>query len=444
MKIKRYFASDIRQAIRQVREEQGPDAVILSNRTVEGGVEIVAAVDYDESLLLEEAQSSNSPKPPAAAESASTFRDGEPPQIASRSTPRPAASPQSSPSPSGQINRHFYDEVQRNSKKSTAHTSQKTPVEWTQDPALVALKDELRDLRGLVETQLGGLAWGSLAGQHPLHARVTRELMDLGIGAEISRYVAGKLDESQSFDEGWRSALKLIDQNLPTAQDTILDQGGVVALVGPTGVGKTTTIAKLAARYTLRHGPGRVALITTDNYRIGALEQLRTFGHILGAPVYVAKDFNELEQTINSLHDKDLVLIDTAGMSPRDVRLSEQLALLGETLREVNTYLVLSATTQIYGLDEAVRAFRSVGLQGCILTKLDETVSLGEVLSTVIKYSLSIAYVSDGQQVPEDLHPARSHNLVDRCVTLAREHKQTVPDEAVELSFGRMVVNASV
>ena len=454
MKIKRYFAADIRQAIRCVREEQGPDAVILSNRRVDGGVEIVAAVDYDESLFEEQPSTPVTPVPPKAAPAPhqntptdfdGRFRDDEyhPGRAAAKASERPvvrkptsrehAVPQQKTAAVTGQ--RQISDVVKRN------HSPQ---MEWSQDPTLVGMKNELSELRGLVEQQLSGFAWGNMARRHPMHARLMRRLMVLGLSAQESQRIAMAVNETQSFDQAWRLALAIMEQSLTITEDDILRDGGVVALVGPTGVGKTTAIAKLAARYTLRHGADQVALITTDNYRIGAQEQLRTFGQILGAPVYVAKNYQMLEQTIESLGDKALVLIDTAGMNPQDLRLTEQLSMLRNAAREVKCYLVLSANSQAAGLEVSVNTFKKVGLQGCIISKVDESTSLGEVLSTVLAHHLPVAYISDGQQVPEDLHPARAKELVARCVTMAEEYNHTLPDEAVELQFGKVAMNAIV
>jgi flagellar biosynthesis protein FlhF len=218
----------------------------------------------------------------------------------------------------------------------------------------------------------------------------------------------------------------------------------MIALVGSTGVGKTTSVAKLAARYALRHGQRSVALVTTDCYRIGAHEQLFTYGRILGVPVQVASSHEELQSTLASLADRRLVLIDTAGMSQRDLRLAEQLATLRDSGFPLRTYLVLNVTTQLNVLDEAVRAFGKAALEGCILTKVDEAASLGGVLSVVAKHRLPLAYVGDGQRVPEDLHPARAHNLVNRAVSLMQQAGQDSNDETLAERFGGMAANVRV
>ncbi len=408
MKIKRFFAQDIRQAIRMVREEQGPDAVILSNRRVDGGVEIVAAVDYDENIFKKETETKDS----------KTGRLSDSSQVAGFAQAAEKAF------------------GKRPDLQAAVHGAS------SQEPALAALKNEMKELRGLVESQLSGLAWGDNARRHPMQARLLRDVMNLGIKADVASRLVGEIDELTPYGEAWRKVLGVMGHALKITDDDILTNGGVVALVGPTGVGKTTTIAKLAARYILRHGKDKVGLITTDNYRIGALEQLRTYGRILGAPVYVAANYDELESALQVLSDKDLVLIDTAGMSQRDVRLTEQFAMLQGGLRHVQSYLVLSAITQVHGLDEAIGAFKGANLKGCILTKIDEAVSLGEAISMLIKHELPVAYISEGQKVPEDLQPARAHSLITKCVTMAKKYNARIDDESIELEYGRMVANA--
>lgn len=406
MKIKRYFAADMRQALRKVREAQGSDAVILSNRKIDGGVEIVAAVDYDESLL--------DPGPPPA-------RDPVPTASVSplSKAPDPAATPVQAPP---------IEPVRER-------------IEWSQDPSIAALRAELQSMRGLLEQQLSGLAWGEMGRRSPQRASMLRRLLSLQIEPDLARDVVAQIPEGADLEPAWRKALTVLAQQLKTQDDPILADGGVVALVGPTGVGKTTTVAKLAARFALRHGPDQVALVTTDNFRVGAVEQLRTFGRIMNVPVRVTKGQDELRNALDELYDRRLVLIDTAGMSQRDIRLSEQLSMIQDGAPLVRNYLVLSATTQTLGLDEAVRAFRSVQLDGCIITKLDEATGLGNMLSTVIRQRLPVVYVSDGQRVPEDIQPARAHRLVSQAVGIMQKSSQGDADESLELAYGSMAAD---
>lgn len=437
MKIKRYFATDMRQAIRLVREEQGPDAVILSNRKVNGGVEIVAAIDYDEATV--QCMANQVP---------AQTRPATPPPPEKPLCPTPVAEGTSRPQQARTADDVSAAPLRRPEKNlppvrpvPAAHQQKaRAPVEWLQDPLLQGMHNEIQTLRSMLETQLGGMAWRDQRLRHPARTRLLQRLLQLGLAPEVSRQLADKTVYEGDSAQHWRHALGLLARQLTVLDDDILGKGGVVALVGPTGVGKTTTVAKLAARYILRHGPGSVALVTTDSYRIGAHQQLRTYGRLLGIPVYLANDASELRSILDTLTDQSLVLIDTAGVSQRDIRLAEQLNLLQESDPALRSYLVLSAAAQRATLGESLRAFRHTSLAGCIITKLDETAGLGEVLSAVVQERLPLAYVCDGQRVPEDLHQARANKLVSNSVALLQQHgRESPPEEALVAAFGNPV-----
>lgn len=414
MKIKRFFARDISGAIRNVREELGPDAVILSNTEVSGGIEIVAAIDYDEGLFGNFGMQGSGNKKRTNSE-ASTSADTE----------------QAEQAPVMQAQQQETDAAEQLRPEVTAKPAVK--VEWSQEPTLVEMRREMESLRGMMENSLTGLAWGEQARRHPKRTRLLRELVNIGLTPSLCRELAGEQGEGD-YDFMWRASLGRLAQRLPISDEDILDEGGVIALLGPTGVGKTTTIAKLAARYALRHGSHNVALVTTDSYRIGAHEQLRIYGRILDIPVRIANDGHELRDTLTSLQDKRLVLIDTAGMSQRDVRLSEQISVIHEGSPQVRSFLVLSSTTQYSALDETVKAFASAEPEGCFITKTDEASSLGPVLSVVAKHQLPVAYVTDGQRVPEDLRLARSNNLVRQAMELKQSDERMLEQDLLVMA----------
>ena len=407
MKIRRYFAKDMRQAMRQVREAQGPDAVILSNRTVQGGVEVVAAVDFDEACLYRDQETDASPprRGPKGAE--------RPPDSAAREAPR-------------------------------SRTNPGPELVWSQEPTLLAVRQELSSMRGLLQRQISGFAWGEQGRRHPVRTALLRRFLDLGLSPRLSREIVAEVSESGGYGGAGREGLRLLGDRLQVTGDDILTRGGVIALVGPTGVGKTTTVAKLAARYALRHGADRVALLTTDSYRVGAHEQLRTYARIMGIPMRVTRESSELRRAIGELRERRLILIDTAGMSQRDLRLSEQLTLLRSGVPQVRSYVVLSATTNFYGLEETVRAFRRVPLAGSIVTKIDEACTLGGVLSVAIQNALPIAYVSNGQRVPEDIQPASSSNLILGAVKAMRRTACRNDGESAEAAYGGLVASGIV
>lgn len=387
MKIKRFFAKNMRQAMIMVKEDQGPDAVLLSSQKTKEGVEVVIAIDYDESVLENALQMER-------------------------------------------------DTVHRENDDDAIQQ-----ISWTQDPSIVNMREEVKALRGLLENQVAHLAWGDMSRRDPNRAELLRRLNNMGIQSDLCEEMVDEVSQIKDVERAWRRIQGCLSGRIQITNDDILDQGGIVALVGPTGIGKTTTIAKLAAHYMLRHGPRSVALISADNYRIGAHEQLMTYGRILGIPVQVATDQQALSNMLQEMADKRLVLIDTAGMSQRDLRLSEQFDTLQVKGATIRTYLTLSATTQTAVLEETVRAFSTMPIDGCIITKLDESMMLGGVLSVVIRHKIPVAYVSDGQRVPEDIHPARADKLVTNAVTLMKEMKENTWNYGIAEQFGEMVAN---
>ena len=436
MKIKRLCAANIREAMRKIREELGPEAVILSNQRTAAGFEIVAAVDYDENLLQSMSQPAAGAQPRALRELERATDDTPPdlPPVASgaerpaRSTIAPKAKPGAGSAAA--------------LPPATDRTgSDKSRILWSQDPLLVEMRHEMRIMHNLLEQQLSGLAWGDLARRQPYRADLLSQLMDFGFSPELCLRLADAATSEANPDCAWRLALETLGRGLSVTEDDILTQGGVAALIGPTGVGKTTTIAKLAARYNQRHGPRNVALITTDSYRIGAFEQLSTFGIIMDTPVKLVRTSQEVQDAIAAFADKSLILIDTAGMSQRDLRLSQQFALLSDAPR-IRSYLVLTANAQHSVLRETVAAFTRVPLHGVILTKVDETTRLGAALSVVHENRLPLAYISNGQRVPEDLQSARINALIGMGEEFAGlyGYGEAAANDALALTFGRRLV----
>jgi flagellar biosynthesis protein FlhF len=427
MKILRYRAKTVRDAMRRVREEQGADAVILSNRRVEDGVEIVTAVDFDELGIRGDAGRSAraaeqgivrptapppappapAPKPPADAAARTAVRaQPAPPRRSPAPPPLSTATPVSTPP------------MHRPGGKPSKPVPR--PLAGAAEPAMLEMRDELNSLRDMLEQQLSDLVWGDIARRSPVQARLLRELVTMELGPGLARDIVASVDQDCSHDRAWRHALVELTRRLRTTDDDILGRGGVVALLGPTGVGKTTTVAKLAARFCVRNGARSVALVSTDTYRIGGHEYLRSFATMLGVPLRCVSAATELAQTLQDLPERKLVLVDTAGVGYRDTRLPDQLALVRTPQRPVRNYLVISATTRVNDLDTIIRAYRQVDLTGCIVTKLDEAGSIGGLIDVLITHGLPVAYMSYGQRVPEDLCPARAHNLISRCVAMSR------------------------
>ncbi|MEK6357643.1 MAG: flagellar biosynthesis protein FlhF [Burkholderia cenocepacia] len=297
---------------------------------------------------------------------------------------------------------------------------------------------ELSELRGMMQEQFDSLMWHDRQRRSAVHGALTKHLFAAGFSAQLVRMLVDNLpsgDGAQTFEQAAEWAQSVLASNLPVldSEDALMERGGVFALMGPTGVGKTTTTAKLAARCVMRFGASKVALLTTDSYRIGGHEQLRIFGKILGVPVHAVKDAGDLALALSELRNKHIVLIDTIGMSQRDRAVSDQIAMLHGANAPVQRLLLLNATSHGDTLNEVVQAYRSAGehpdLAGCILTKLDEATHLGGVLDTVIRYKLPVHYVSTGQKVPENLYVASTKFLLKSAFCVPRDGSPFVPQD---------------
>ncbi|MCF7986619.1 MAG: flagellar biosynthesis protein FlhF [Methylovulum sp.] len=468
MKIKRFFAKDIRQAMRMVKDELGADAVIMSNRSVDGGVEIVAAQDFDAQAMQSQAspsktaeasvpeQANAESKKPALTsfeaakkhlhllsssrkQNADTTKSGSDLYAADR--PAPARAKPSRLDVEQYVG--YAEKVQLRSKTESsiapvshfeppanrpqmnqdlkAAVQPETLSSQLSDKLLIEMSMELKSLRAAFDTKLSG-ALNSSAPATPFRMDLLQKLMGMSISKRLGIKIANQLTGISDHELAFTKAQDILAKSLPIAEDDLLENGGIAALVGPTGAGKTTTIAKLAAKFILRHGSRQVALITTDNYRIGAYEQLNTYGRILDIPVRVATNAAELNNLINSFSDKRLILIDTAGMSQRDMKLAEQINTLKQSNIPIRSYLVMSAATEYKAMNEIIKAFKIFEPQASILTKLDESATLGSAISAITEQNLPLFFITDGQQVPEDLHKPCARSLVKQCA--AELHKE--------------------
>lgn len=294
-------------------------------------------------------------------------------------------------------------------------------VDQQDGTAMVQMREELAQLKSLLNQQLGGVAWGDFSYRHPLSAAIFRRLTQLGLSPEIGRSLIKSVRENAPKKEAWRDALMALSKRIPLSDNNILDQHGIVAFVGPAGVGKTTTIAKLATQYALEHGAENLALITTDNYRLAGHEQLRALARILKVPLRVVTDQQPLDNVLRGLARKRMILIDTAGLSANDETFFNQLRQLEDAHTPIDKWLVLSATSQRRILERAVTQYTHLDLNGCVLTKVDESASLGEALSVIIDHQLPVSYITDGQTIPDDIKRAKAGQLVHLAVELTRD-----------------------
>ncbi len=487
MKIKRFVARDMRSALEQIKLELGPDAVIMSNKKIPEGVELMAAIDNQksETPLQNQAQqpSDDLAQDKVTLQSSQRIEPSfhqqkvEPNSISKTiqdnmrtETAAPADSlsallnrqvqySESASVESGGISQNNVQElpleqqfknftdrlessqnIQQHSEQTAEHpqsvlenfanvndaTGFEQPQinnQVTESAEIEHMRNEMASIRELLEHQVAGLLWQDMAQKHPNRAMIIERLQNMGISKQLSEQLAGYASANVNDKAAWQQVIDVLTQQLNTTNNDIIRHGGVVSLVGPTGVGKTTTIAKLAARFAQTHGADSVALISTDTYRIAGFEQLTTYARIIGCQVKLAKDHNELDDLIQSFSGKKLVLIDTAGMGQRDMRLSQYLTSLISNARvRIRNYLVLSANTQARVMQENVERFKKIPLSGAIFTKLDESLSFGELISTSIENALPIGYLTDGQRVPEDIKVANAEKLVTLADKMATKY----------------------
>ena len=560
MKIKRFVAADMRTAFAMVRQEHGPDAVILSNRVTEDGVEIVAASNYDEALVQRTLEAMRpaapaaplhpllDPATPAAAANAPALSPAQaaasyfarrqsatpaaphaeiatPAPVAAAAvtvaTPSPVAAPRAPVTPADRVPAPVAREmaplliepesfaaklasclppapanepvaiapavaprrpvVPRADADDTLDLDALLPsiappvslpepepapvaaLHATRTPALapvpapttvtvptlsvvtdnaaqaresdeqlVQMRGELSAMREMIEREMHRLTDERLRGS-PVRMQAMELMEDYGFDAGITRDIALQIPADTEAHRGRGLMLGLLSKKLPVLDTDLLDTGGVIALVGPTGAGKTTTIAKLAACFAQRHNPRDVALVTTDTLRVGGREQLHGYGRQLGIAVHEADSAQTLALVLERLRDYKLVLIDTAGLGQRDRNLVGQLNWLRAS-GQVKTLLCLPANSHFSDLDEVVRRFSTVQPQGVVLTKLDETGRLGSALSVVVDHQLPMTWVTDGQRVPDDLHRANSAHLVLRLDQLRREADEPCSTEATHVA----------
>ena len=296
---------------------------------------------------------------------------------------------------------------------------------------------ELKNLRRMLETQLAQLAWNDMTRRAPIHTEMLRELSEIGIAQDLATQITQQLPQDVDLTYARRFSIAALSQYLLVTGDRWLDNGARIAFIGSTGVGKTMTLSKLAVRWVLRHGPRDLALVGADNIRLGAQEQMRSLGQLLGVPVFTPDNFETLPTLLSRLQQR-FILIDTPGSSLRDTQLSGRLAVLASSASQLQTALVLAASTQAGALEEVVKRFAPANPCCCVVTKIDEAASLGGALSVLIRARVPVSYVSEGQRVPEDLRPARALELVSQAVRLAKATGAAADEDLLRRRFGKV------
>lgn len=501
MNVRKFFAKTSREALKMVRNELGDNAIILSNKEIDGGSQILASREEDMDTLIHNAPSPAaavklSGKQPAAVPSKQKQRDERPDSFLShvrnqRREEHPSYASQYADDDFLSLNKEeeavfnripmqqpAFNQPQQNQAGFNARHAealqeddffepnyQQTPASkmrdsFGQDTAskasihqqantqaptyrqdetqeMASVMSEIRTMRNMLQSQIAEIAWANTQRREPFKANLLNRMLTAGFSPSLSRQITEKLPKFNTFDQAEKWTDAILCNNLKTIEneDTMLDKGGVFAVIGPTGVGKTTTTAKLAARFVMKHGANKLGLITTDSYRIAGHEQLRIYGKILGVMVHSVKDQADLEIALNELRHKHTILIDTVGVSQRDQMVTEQIALLSSPHFHIKKLLCLNSTNTNETLTDVIRAYRGRGIDGCILTKLDEAATIGSALDVIIREKLQLYFVANGQRVPEDLIAPNKQYLVHRAFKLGAVNSQLFQHRPEDLAI---------
>ena len=409
MNIRRFEAADMRQAMNLIREELGDEAVILETNKTEQGVEVTAAVDFDPAMYIQPEKPQSDLVAPAPEE------------------PRLMAEPPVS----------SYEAV------AAAAAAGEKPVAEPPPGATAVFTPEDESVHCMLEARLSRLIWDDMRSRNPVAANIMRNLTRLGLTPAVVETLMTRAGDIRHLENSWAGPIRWLKDSIPVTASDLVMHGGVFAVAGPTGVGKTTSIAKLAARYALHNSADDIALVSADNYRIGAREQLETFARIINVPVYSVPEAAQLDQVLAGI-DKRLVLIDTAGMGQRDERMQEQLLALRRSSANISLLLALPANAQTATNQEIIDVFAPAEPEAAILTKVDEATSLGGALSALISADLPLAYICDGQRVPEDLHLGVQQLswLVKQAMDCMKDHAARVSKDEMAHRFVKVAVNA--
>jgi flagellar biosynthesis protein FlhF len=403
MSIKKFKAPTARQAMKEIRDMLGADAMILSNRQTEYGVEIVA-IAHNDIANLTDGPLARKPRLSVPSELPVISADEWTRSVEDaylEQTVQPVAK-----------NRQplQFDQPHLSGKQAEPMKPRTAAPDPTGQQTILS---EIKSMSAMLQHQFAALYWNNVQLHDPQRSTLLRKMLNAGFSTSLAHQMLDNMPAGNIQGETWIKQVFKRNLQVASKQDDIIAKGGVYALIGPTGVGKTTTTAKLAARAVVRYGAAKVALLTTDSYRIAAYEQLKIYGKILGVAVHAVKDTDDLRLTLSALRHKHLVLIDTVGMGQRDERVTDQNEMFDAT--NVACLLLLNATSSGGTLDDVVRMYRSDKVIGCIPTKLDEAVNIGSLLDVAVRHRLKMHYMANGQRVPEDLHPANIDYMLHRA-----------------------------
>ena len=471
MNVKKYFALTAKEVLYKVRNDLGADAVIVSSRSVNGGHEIMAVCEIEiENLVnptkqasinaiqdakvsatkqvansLEHRGDANQEK--SINKNQATTQMPENPRaiqtnetLASQPTKlqQKAQKVLSVLTSKPQLNDDVMlstPEIKMGAVAQHASTTGSTKSHQQQNEMLNVMR-EIKSMRSEIEKQLYELNWLNTQRHEPMKKTMLQIMLKGGFSLRLARNIAQHLPAKLTEKEATQWLGNVIKKNLASmnSDSDLIKEGGIYALIGPTGVGKTTTTAKIAAKFVMQHGAQKLSLISTDAYRVGGHEQLRIYGKILGVMVHAVKDESDLKLALSELKHKHTILIDTVGMSQKDQMVSAQISMLSQQTQSIKKILCLNATSGSEHLSDVVSAYRKQGLAGCIMTKTDEASSLGAVVDVMMQEKLKVYYLTNGQRVPEDIHVLNKEWLVHQLFNTKHLHnKPSYEDEELAL-----------
>ena len=430
----KFVAATTTEALMLVREQVGGDALVLSTRDTPEGVEIVA--------ISPDALAKMSKRPEAPKADASQADVPDQSTAASKETPTAPQNLADRPNPfANQFDASFEGTFQAKSGSSTlGSTTPASPA--PADQRVDQLLAEFSEVKQLLQTHLSARAWDDMQAQSTEKAEALRILLNAGFSPQLCGELADELALTTSDTPLIDRLRALLESKIQTVDPlAMFDPGGVFAFIGPTGVGKTTAIAKIAARCVLRYGRDQLALLTTDTFRIGAQEQLKVYAKIIGVPVISLRDSEDLASKLNSMKDRKVILLDTAGVSQRDTQMLEQSQLLLEGAPALKRILVMSSTTDLRTQEDvilmyqmAAEAEKSRTVAAAIITKTDEAAQVGPVLDCLIRHKLPLMFLANGQRVPEDLSQANTAYLSHRALNPRMlSNRMQIPDDQIPL-----------
>lgn len=441
MNIQKFYGKNSREALKAVKEALGEDAIILSNRAINGGNEIMAFLEDELNAALDDHAMQINPDTAAISflehlnnKKLAQELNNEIDNIDEIIEIEETAAKIKLETNLDETTKPAKIERTKRAPASLDLPSDEVTQQLITQKNIASMLSEMREMRRSVETQLTTISWSNIS---PEKSKILNKLLGTGFCAALSRHLVEKLPENLSETESLNWVKAVLSKNLNTIENEseVLDQGGIFALIGPTGVGKTTTVAKLAARYVMKHGTQNLGIITTDAYRVGGYEQLRIYGKILGVMVHAVKDEDDLKIALNELKNKHTILIDTVGVSQRDQMVAEQISMLSNSNSAIKRLLCINATSTGETLADVVRAYKGKSLDGCIITKTDEAVTIGNALDTIIRENLKLYYTTDGQRVPEDIHLADRQALIECALQESNSQHSAYKFLSEELPF---------